>query len=112
MSKYEFVTIISIALVALLIFFAVSYFKKRRDLRERGIRASAILTNHINTERSKKASTYTYAIEYIVKDERQTATIKTRSRREIGETVEVAYLPEDPNQVMLAEDFAEDFAED
>ena len=99
-----FPIIIFIAIAAFMIFFTVSFFKKRRAFRERGVRVQATITD-FRTVRIRRSTTHTCTIEYMADGERQTAKCGTKRRYEVGETVEAAYLPEDPKQVMLADDF-------
>jgi len=46
--------------------------------------------------------TYTYTMEYMAGDERVTGKCMSLSQLD-GDTAEIAYLPEDPKQFMLAE---------
>ncbi|MCL1940515.1 MAG: DUF3592 domain-containing protein [Synergistaceae bacterium] len=87
--------------------FTVSFFKKRRAFRERGIRVQATVVHYSESKGRRRSTIYTYTMEYMLKGERQTAACQTYNWHEVGETVEAAYLPEDPKQAMLAEDFAE-----
>ena len=98
--------IIYAALAVLLIFTTVSYFKNRRVFSERGIRVPATVT-HVNLVRVRKGTVREYTMEYMVEGGLQTAKCRAGSRHEVGEAVELAYLPESPEQIMLTEDFAD-----
>jgi ankyrin repeat protein len=99
-----FIAIMFIAIAAVTIFAAVSYFKKRRVFRERGKHTTAKV---IDIDRSDK-SRYIYTLEYMVDCEFQIAEciVRVCNVHEVEETVEIAYLPEHPERVMLAEHLA------
>ena len=104
--EMSFPIIILIIIVAISIFSAVSFFRKRRAFRGRGVRVPAAVTHFSESKGRRGARTYFCTVEYMLKGERQIAACKTYNRHEVGETAEIAYLPEDPKQVMLTEDFA------
>jgi hypothetical protein len=95
------IAIILIATEILFVLLTVQFFKKRRDFNERGKHTMATV---IDKRGGRKRPAYT--LEYMVDDKLQSAKYTTdsfQSKKE-GEMVEIAYLPEDPKQVMFAEE--------
>ena len=92
----------STAIEVLLIFITVKFFKKLGDFKERGKHTKA---NVVNVDRKGK-KWYIYTVEYMVDDKLQTAKCTPVSRywHNVGETAEIACLPEDPERVMLVID--------
>ena len=95
--------------IAPLLFFTVQFFKIRRDFNARGKRTMAKVIDAVSRGRRAAYIKHTYTLEYMAEGERQTTqfTVGVGHEHEVGETVEIAYLPEDPKRAMLTKDIAD-----
>jgi ankyrin repeat protein len=90
--------------VAMSVYSTVKTFLLRRNLKARGKRATAAVVDLSVSRgtRRRRRTTYHYTLEYTAGDER--LTVHYSSARELaGDTVEIAYLPEDPRKFLPAE---------
>ena len=98
------------------IYTGVSMMRLRAKLIESGKRAMAMVTN-INlstrtrgTKGNKRSVTvYNCVMEFIADDGTQTVRHSTEEMRMVGDTMEIAYLPENPRKFMLASQLTDSF---
>ena len=76
----------------------------RRKLKERGRYVTAEVTG-VSKRMGRRSTTYVHTLEYMAGGERMTVSLSTNGRmsREVGDKIEIAYLPENPKRFMLAE---------
>jgi len=100
--------IVLTVLAAFFVFFTVRFFKIRRDFSGRGKHTTAKVIDAAERGHGSHFR-YIYKLEYMVDDKLQTAecTVGASYRHEVGETVEIAYMPEEPERVMLIKDIVE-----
>jgi ankyrin repeat protein len=98
-----------IVFAAFMIFLTVNFFTKRRAFGERGIRTMATVTD-FRTVNVKRLKAHACTLEYMVDGLRKTAKVTATYRHKVGETVEIAYLPENHGKVMLTEELTDSAA--
>jgi len=97
-----------IVCVALVVFIQqVRALLLRHKLKQRGKHTMAEVIDVSSRVRSgrRRSVTYVYTLEYMTEGERQTVkhSMGRRQSYVAGDKVEIAYLPEDPGKLMLAE---------
>ena len=82
----------------------VRNFLLRRHLKERGRHVTAEVTG-VSKHSGRRSTTYVHTLEYMADGERITVKHSTNRRmsHEVGDKIEIAYLPENPKRFMLAE---------
>jgi hypothetical protein len=86
------------------------FLRKRAKMKERGNLTTATVTNvNISTKivkknkRHVKKTIYACTLEYMSDNKQVSVKHSTEQPRAVGDTIEIAYLPDDPEQFMPAE---------
>jgi len=90
-----------------LVFVGASFLRTRAKMLEHGKSATAtVLDVSVSTIRRgskhhrRTVTEYNCTLEFMAGDKKQTVKYKTESATAVGDTIEIAYLPDNPGKVM------------
>lgn len=114
MNERLFLASIFFIMGAACVWFGVAFLRKRGEMRRRGERALAkvidvgVSTRVVRRNKRKYTETvYVCTLEYMALNERQAVRHTMGSEITVGNAIEIVYLPEKPEQFMLARELTD-----